>query len=104
MTLTAATTVSLSADDSAECWSGADPLSIPYEIRMQQCVKGNLAPNPSFERRSLSSEGTEPEGWRKVGTRVEWVDRESGSVEDEVREGSRAVKIHRQAAGELDEA
>ena len=102
--LAAAPTVSFSADGSAAAWRSSDPLSIPYEIRMQQLAKGNLAPNPSFERENLPAGGKEPEGWEKVGDRVEWVDRESGAAGDDVRHGSRAVKIDRKTAGELDEA
>jgi hypothetical protein len=71
---------------------------------MSQLAKGNLAPDPSFERNSLKAGGKEPEGWEKVGSRVEWLDRESGAAEDDVRHGSRAVKIHRKTAGDLDEA
>jgi hypothetical protein len=102
--LTAAPAVSVSADDSPAGWSSSDPLSIPYEIRIYQFGKGNLAPNPSFERKNLTAGGMAPEGWEKVGNRVEWVDRESGAAEDDVPHGSRAVKIHRKNAGELDEA
>lgn len=97
-------TVSFSADGSAAAWSSSDPLSIPYEIRMQQLAKGNLVPNPSFERKNPPAGGKEPAGWEKVGNRVEWLDRESGAEGDDVRHGSRAVKIHRETAGDLDEA
>ena len=45
-----------------------------------------------------------PDGWERVGKGVEWMDRQSGAAEDEVRHGSRAIKIHRETAGELDEA
>lgn len=102
--LAAAPAVFLSAADSSANWSSSDPLSIPYEIRVGELATGNLAPNPSFELKNLATGGKEPEGWEKVGDRVEWVDRESGAAEDDVRHGSRAVKIHRKTAGELDEA
>jgi hypothetical protein len=102
--LAAAPAVSLSAADSSASWSSSDPLSIPYEIRVHKLATGNLAPNPSFELKNLATGGKEPEGWEKVGDRVEWLDRESGAAEDDVRHGSRAVKIHRKTAGELDEA
>jgi hypothetical protein len=102
--LAAAPPVSFSADSSAAGWSSSAPLSIPYEIRMHQFAKGNLAPNPSFERKNLPAGETAPEGWAKAGNGVEWVDRESGAAEDDVRHGSRAVKVHRKTAGELDEA
>jgi len=100
----AALPVPLSADSSAASWSSSAPLSIPYEIRILQFAKGNLAPNPSFELNNLPAGGIAPEGWEKVGNRVEWVDRESRAAEDDVRHGSRAAKIHRKTAGELDEA
>ncbi|HSM89659.1 MAG TPA: hypothetical protein VLT56_06520, partial [Desulfobacterales bacterium] len=96
--------MSLSADSGSAAWSSSDPLGIPYEIRGRQFAEGNLAPNPSFERENLKSGGAEPEGWEKVGSRVEWVNRDSGAAADDVRHGSRAVKIHRKTAGELDEA
>jgi len=102
--LAAAPPVSLSADSSAAGWSSSAPLSIPYEIRVHQFGKGNLAPNPSFERKILPAGAIEPEGWEKIGNGVEWVDRDSGAAEDDVRHGSRAVKVHRKTAGELDEA
>ena len=102
--LAAAPTVSFSADGSAAAWHSSDPLSIPYEIRVQQLAEGNLAPNPSFERKNLPAGGKELEGWEKVGDQVEWLDRESGAAGDDVRHGSRAVKVHRKTAGDLDEA
>jgi|WetSurMetagenome_2_1015567.scaffolds.fasta_scaffold22136_1 hypothetical protein len=104
LALAASPTGPFSADGHAASWSSSDPLSIPYEMRMQQLAKGNQAPNPSFERKSLPAGGKEPEGWKKVGDRVEWLDRESGAADDDVRHGSRAVKIDRKTAGELDEA
>jgi len=102
--LTSAPAVSVSADDSPAAWSSSDPLSIPYEVRINHFGKGNLAPNPSFERKNLPAGEIAPEGWEKVGNRVEWVDGESGAAEDDVPHGSRAVKIHRKNACELDEA
>ncbi len=102
--LTSAPAVSVSADDSPAAWSSSDPLSIPYEVRINHFGKGNLAPNPSFERKNLPAGEIAPEGWEKVGNRVEWVDGKSGAAEDDVPHGSRAVKIHRKNACELDEA
>jgi hypothetical protein len=67
-------------------------------------TKGNLAPNPSFELKAPRDSALSIEGWATAGNRVEWMDRESGAAEDEVRHGRRAVKIHRRTAGELDEA
>jgi hypothetical protein len=94
----------VSAEGIAAAWSSSDPLGIPFEIRLEQFARGNLAPNPSFEQENRSTGGTAPAGWEKIGTRVEWVSRASGAAEDDVRDGSRAVKIHRQTAGELEAA
>ena len=101
--LATAPTGAFSADGNPVTRSSSDSLSIPYEIRIQQLAKGNLASNPSFERKNLPAGGKEPEGWEKVGNQVEWLDRESGAAGDEVRHGSRAVKIYRKTAGDLDE-
>ncbi len=71
---------------------------------MEQLAKGNLAPNPSFERQNQPAGSNAPGGWKTVGTRIEWLDRESGAVGDGARHGSRALKVQRKTAGELDEA
>ncbi|MCU0539484.1 MAG: hypothetical protein MUF46_06295, partial [Desulfobacterales bacterium] len=84
--------------------SGHGPLALPCEVRLAQQAKGNLAPNSSFERMSPTGGMGEPHGWSRVGEQVEWVDREAGAGEDEVRHGRRAIKVHRATAGELDEA
>lgn len=102
--LAAAPPVAFSAGSNPAVGSGSAPLDIPYETRMNQLSKGNLAPDPSFEGKSLPADGDRLDGWEKVGSRVEWVDRASGAAEDDVRHGSRAVRIHRKTAGELDEA
>jgi hypothetical protein len=102
--LAAAPSVFIAADGRAAAWSSSDPLGIPLETRLHQLAKGNLAPNPSFEQKKLTAGGMEPAGWETVGKRVEWVDRESGAADGDVRHGRRAVKIHRQTAGELDAA
>lgn len=92
----------------APAWSSSDPLSIPYELRLQQLEKGNLVINPSFEPDANPVDGTNrrsvPPGWEKVGNRVAWVDRGSGGAPDEVHEGRGAIKVHRDRAGELDAA
>jgi hypothetical protein len=102
--LVAAPAVSFSAAGRETVWSNSEPLSIPYEKRMQQLAKGNLAPNPTFEREKLPAGSNEPEGWETVGARVEWLGRDSGTVEDGIRHGRRVLKVHRKTAGELDEA
>ncbi len=57
-------------------WSTSDPLSIPYNTRLEQIEKGNLVINPSFESGGLiageSANTFTLEGWEKVGQNVEW--------------------------------
>jgi len=98
-------------DGAVAAWIGSssDPLSIPHEERLRQFVKGNLAPNPSFE--SVSPQKVQNPGaftvvgWERVGEHVAWVD---CSVEPhtaaDCSDGRRAVKIERKEAGELAEA
>jgi hypothetical protein len=90
-------------------WSTSDPLSIPYDTRLEQFERGNLVINPSFETGSVTA--GDPvntfilEGWQKVGQNVEWVTQESGlDAVKEVNGGSHSVKIVRKKAAELDEA
>ena len=90
-------------------WSTSDPLSIPYDIRLDQFEKGNLVLNPSFENGSIiageSANTFILEGWDKVGQNVEWVTQESGlNAVQEENGGRHSVKIARQKASELDAA
>jgi hypothetical protein len=101
LTLAATAATFAPADSHATAGTSSDPLSIPFEERSRQFAKGNIAPNPSFESRG--HEGM-PDGWERIGKGVEWIDRQAGSAADEIRHGSRAIKIHRETAGELDEA
>ena len=100
--LTAACGAPVSAAAEPAAWSSLNPLGIPYEIRMHQFNKGNLAPNASFERNDPAAGALTVEGWEQTGDRVEWVDRASGAAAEEVHHGLRAVKIQRDTAGELD--
>ena len=100
--LTAACGTPVSAAAEPAAWSSLNPLGIPYEIRMHQFNKGNLAPNASFERNDPAAGALTVEGWEQTGDRVEWVDRASGAAAEEVHHGLRAVKIQRDTAGELD--
>jgi hypothetical protein len=63
-------------------WSTSDPLSIPYDTRLEQFEKGNLVINPSFENGSVIAGDPANtfilEGWEKVGQNVEWVTQDSG--------------------------
>src|SRR5512143_3704113 len=90
-------------------WSSSDPLGIPHEARLRQFMKGNLAPNPSFESVSVQSSqsagASRLTGWDIVGEHVQWVDcdKEPYTAAD-CSDGRRAVKIERKEAGELAEA
>ena len=59
-------------------WSGNEPLSIPFRIRLQKYHRANLIRNSSFESgRELIIDTTGAtfriDGWKKVGNNVEWV-------------------------------
>ena len=90
-------------------WSTSDPLSIPYDTRLEQFEKGNLVINPSFENGSVIAGAPANtfrlEGWEKVGQNVEWVIQDSGlNAGKEVYGGRHCVKIVRKKAAELDDA
>jgi hypothetical protein len=90
-------------------WSGSDPLSIPYEVRMNQFEKANLVDNPSFEEghviKGTSNNSFKINGWEKIGRSVKWVDQETEIYsKEDVMAGRYAVKIVREKANELDEA
>lgn len=75
-------------------WSSFDPVSIPLEVRRSQLERGNIVPNPSFERgRTDAGAGSVSlEGWKVIGDGVEWIDEER-----------HAIKIVRKSADEVDE-
>ena len=85
-------------------WSASDPLSIPFEARLQQFAKGNLAANPSFEQTgghaAEPDRDAAPPGWERVGARVEWIGQEAGASPAEIHHGRRAIRIQRPRAGE----
>ncbi|GAG12463.1 unnamed protein product, partial [marine sediment metagenome] len=88
---------------STSLWSSSDPLSIPYDARLEQFEKGNLVTNPSFEEgRVISSDPGNTfilKGWKKVGQNVKWIDQESElSASGEVNDGKHAVMIAREKA------
>ena len=90
-------------------WSSSDPLSIPYEVRMNQFEKDNLVDNPSFEEghviKGTSGHSFKINGWEKIGRHVKWVDQDSEIYsKEDVTAGRHAVKIVREKANELDEA
>jgi len=92
-----------------QAWSSSDPLSIPHDERLRQFVKGNLAPNPSFELVSAQigrrAGAFTVVGWEAVGENVEWVDCAAPPyTAADCSDGRRAVKVDRRKAGELDEA
>ena len=90
-------------------WSSSDPLSIPYALRLAQFEKGNLVPNPSFEKGAMVTQDAGDTfslpGWERVGEHVRWV-HPHASVYDpqDVYEGDCAVQIVRQKSGEMDAA
>jgi len=90
-------------------WSSSEPLSIPYDIRLNQFEKDNLVANPSFEAGHdigvTTGDLNRINGWEMVGGNVRWVDHESADFNaEDVNSGRRAVKILRKKANELDEA
>lgn len=90
-------------------WSSAEPLSIPYDIRLSQFEKDNLVVNPSFEvdftLKDTHGISDKIKGWENIGRTVSWVDRDSPDyTKEDVNSGSGAVKILRKRANELDEA
>ncbi len=90
-------------------WSSSDPLSIPYEVRMNQFEKDNLVDNPSFEQghviKGTSGHSFKLNGWEKIGRNVKWVDQDTEIYsEEDVMAGKHAVRIVREKANELDEA
>ena len=79
-------------------WSSSEPLSIPYDIRLNQFEKDNLVANPSFEAgRDIgvtTGDLNRINGWEMVGRNVRWVDHESADFNaEDVNSGRRAVKI-----------
>jgi hypothetical protein len=90
-------------------WSGSNPSSIPHEKRLQQYKRGNLVPNPSFEKgRVITNDPGSMftlKGWEKVGQNVAWINQQADAeAVQEVGTGRHAVKIVRKKAGELDDA
>ena len=90
-------------------WSSSDPLTIPYDIRLNQFEKGNLVFNPSFEVGTAPEDASEKsdriKGWQSVGLNVSWVDSQAEEhSQTEVNTGRHSVKILRKTANELDEA
>jgi hypothetical protein len=93
----------------ATIWSGSEPLSIPYDIRLNQFEKDNLVANPSFEAghdiEATTGDLSRINGWEMVGRNVRWADHESADfTAADVNTGRRAVRILRKKANELDEA
>lgn len=89
-------------------WSSNDPLSMPLSVRLLEFNKGNMAPNPSFEKGRLNSVDPDNpyyiEHWEALGTDVMWVNTTSpGYGPDEVSHGIHAIKVSRDTASELDE-
>jgi len=80
-------------------------LSVPYDVRITEYMKGNLVSNSSFEKGEVKkTDGKDPllhdfqlDNWQKVGENVEWVDAESKPYsQKDVSTGKHAVKIQRE--------
>jgi beta-N-acetylglucosaminidase len=95
--------------DRPSAWSTSNPLSIPYNMRLQQFKKGNLVSNSSFENGRIMADPPANtfvlDGWQKIGQNVDWVTQEPGvKVGGEVSSGRHSIKVNRKKATELDEA
>lgn len=92
-------------------WSGNEPLSIPFRIRLQKYHRANLIRNSSFESgRELIIDTTGAtfriDGWKKVGNNVEWVNVMIDSLykADEAIDSLHSIKIQRTSIDETDES
>lgn len=96
--------VNLLAQENQEKWSSMKTLSVPYDVRIKEFDKGNLAPNFSFENGELQKNDSliknfQLKSWNKVGNNVEWVNTDNKSYKnDEASTGKYAIKIHREFA------
>ena len=89
-------------------WSSSEPLSIPYDVRLDHFEKGNLVANPSFEEGIPMNDNPgnahRIKGWEIVGHNVGWTDlRSENGDREEVRSGRHAIKITRKRAHEIDQ-
>ncbi|MFO7843285.1 MAG: beta-N-acetylglucosaminidase domain-containing protein [Bacteroidales bacterium] len=90
-------------------WSSKEPTAIPIAQRKNQKRSGNLIFNPSFETGKIYYEKSniksfDVTGWKKTGENVQWVDIETKKFnQDEVFEGTRAIKIFRTQTDETEE-
>jgi beta-N-acetylglucosaminidase len=89
-------------------WSSNNVLAIPYFIREQKIMKGNLVRNGSFETGKWMSvdslrKSYSIDGWQQTGNNVLWMDQVSDSAltYDNFYTGKHAVKIVRIAADEM---
>lgn len=82
-----------------------NPLNTPYAERLTWFEKGNLVPNPSFEKGQGEGTSFQLPSWQLQGTHVEWVDKASFQFSTtEVYDGARSIRITRKQAGETDAA
>ncbi len=78
-----------------------NPLDLPLQTRLAELEKGNLLPNPSFEKGSGNGTDLKISNWQIVGNSVEWVDKSSFSYSvTEVYDGSRSIRIRRSGVDE----
>ena len=99
---------SFKGSEDTKDWSSNDPMSMPLSVRLLEFNKGNMAPNPSFEKGRINSiDPDNPyciEHWEVLGTDVIWVNTTSpGHGPDDVSHGTHAIKVSRNTASELDE-
>ena len=82
-----------------------DPLALPYEQRIEIFNKGNLVPNPSFEKGSGEGASLKINQWQVIGSSSEWIDKTSFKYSaTEVYDGGHSVRIKRSGVGETDGA
>ena len=92
-------------------WVSSNPLTVPYRVRIQKKNAGNLLANANFEQGrffyfdSLAQVTFDINGWKKVGTKVFWVDTKQKNLFDstEVSSGNHSIKIHRSIANETED-
>jgi hypothetical protein len=89
-------------------WSSNNVLAIPYFIRQQKVIKGNLVRNSSFEQGKWFTvdslhKSYSIDAWQQTGEGVQWVDRTGDTLagDGETYSGVHAIKISRTTADEI---
>ncbi|MFC2096277.1 hypothetical protein ACFLQ3_01090, partial [Bacteroidota bacterium] len=87
-------------------WSSKDPIAIPFNVRNNEKILGNLVVNSSFETGKVYYEESNVEsyditGWKKVGQNIKWINANNGSNNaSDVYEGTHSIKVERHRADE----